>query len=76
MGDLKMLEDGGYKLMGAAFEVYNELGHGLAEEIYRQSLEIELALRGDPVSYEAGSSRLLQRSQSRDFLSTRLACME
>src|SRR5262249_44910915 len=45
-----MLEDEGYKLMGAAFEVYNELGYGLAEEIYQQSLEIELSLRS--VSYQ------------------------
>jgi GxxExxY protein len=41
-----MLEDEGYKLMGAAFEVYNELGYGMAEEVYQQSLEIELSLRG------------------------------
>ena len=34
--------------MGAAFEVNNELGGGLAEEIYQQSLEIELELRGIP----------------------------
>ena len=32
----------GYNLMGAAFEVYNEQGYGLAEEIYQESLEIEL----------------------------------
>jgi len=32
--------------MGAAFEVYNEQGHGMAEEIYQESLEIELTLRG------------------------------
>ena len=38
----------GYKLMGAAFEVYNQLGYGMAEEVYQQSLEIELALRGIP----------------------------
>jgi GxxExxY protein len=43
-----MLEDEGYKLMGAAFEVYNELGYGMAEEIYQQSLEIELSLREIP----------------------------
>jgi GxxExxY protein len=43
-----MFEDEGYKLMGAAFEVYNELGYGIAEEIYQQSLEIELSLRGIP----------------------------
>jgi len=34
--------------MGAAFEVYNELGYGMAEEVYQQSLEIELELRGIP----------------------------
>ena len=34
--------------MGAAFEVYNELGYGMAEEIYQQSLEIELGLREIP----------------------------
>lgn len=43
-----MLEDEGYRLMGAAFEVHNQLGYGMAEEIYQQSLEIELSLRGIP----------------------------
>ena len=43
-----MADDEGYRLMGAAFEVYNELGYGLAEEVYQQCLEIELALRGIP----------------------------
>ena len=32
--------------MGAAFEVYNEQGYGMGEEIYQESLEIELELRG------------------------------
>jgi GxxExxY protein len=44
----KMFKEEGYKLMGAAFEVYNQLGYGMAEEIYQQSIEIELALRGIP----------------------------
>lgn len=43
-----MLEDEGYKMMGAAFEVYNQLGYGMAEEVYQQSLEVELRLRGIP----------------------------
>src|SRR5213592_181546 len=43
-----ILQDEGYKLMGAAFEVYNEQGYGMAEEIYQESLEIELELRGIP----------------------------
>jgi GxxExxY protein len=43
-----MFKNEGYKLMGAAFEVYNELGYGMAEEVYQQSLEVELSLRGIP----------------------------
>jgi GxxExxY protein len=43
-----MLQAEGYQLMGAAFEVYNQLGYGMAEEIYQQSLEIELSLRCIP----------------------------
>jgi GxxExxY protein len=43
-----MFEQEGYRLMGAAFEVYNELGCGMAEEVYQQSLEIELELREIP----------------------------
>ena len=44
----EIYNDEGYKLMGAAFEVYNEQGYGMAEEIYQESLEIELALRHIP----------------------------
>jgi len=36
----------GYQFIGAAFEVYNDRGYGMAEEIYQESLEIELELRG------------------------------
>jgi GxxExxY protein len=43
-----MFKEEGYKLMGAAFEVYNQLGYGMAEEVYQQSLEIELGLRAIP----------------------------
>lgn len=43
-----MLKQEGYDLMGAAFEVYNELGNGMAEEIHQQSLKIELGLRSIP----------------------------
>jgi GxxExxY protein len=43
-----MFKEEGYRLMGAAFEVYNQLGYGMAEEIYQQSLEIELSLRHIP----------------------------
>lgn len=48
-----MLKDEGYQLMGAAFEVYNQLGYGMAEEVYQQSLEIELELRQIPFQSKA-----------------------
>jgi len=50
---IEMREDGpfqqeGYDLMAAAFEVHNENGGGLAEEVYQESFEIELEMRGMP----------------------------
>ena len=45
-GQDALLKQEGYDLMAAAFEVYNEQGHGFAEEVYQESLEIELGLRG------------------------------
>jgi GxxExxY protein len=41
----EIFKDEGYRLMGAAFEVFNEKGGGLAEEIYQECLEIELEMR-------------------------------
>jgi len=43
--DVNYLKDESYQLIGAAFEVYNDRGIGLAEEIYQECLEIELELR-------------------------------
>lgn len=44
----EIYKEEGYRLMGAAFEVYNDRGHGMAEEVYQESFEIELELRGIP----------------------------
>jgi len=43
-----MLEQEGYEVMGAAFEVYNTLGSGFLEEVYQQSFEVELSRRHIP----------------------------
>ncbi|QDT61128.1 hypothetical protein SV7mr_36590 [Stieleria bergensis] len=48
-----MLKQQGYDLMGAAFEVYNVLGYGMAEQIYQAALEVELRLRGIPFIAQA-----------------------
>jgi GxxExxY protein len=44
----QLFAEEGYALMGAAFEVHNQLGGGLLEEIYQQALDIELELRNIP----------------------------
>lgn len=44
----------GYALIGACFEVYNELGHGFLEDVYQESLEIELTKRGIPYAAQVG----------------------
>ncbi len=38
----------GYDFMAVAFEVYNEMGSGFLEEVYQESLELELTERGIP----------------------------
>ena len=43
----------GYALMGAAFEVHKVLNGGLAEEIYQESLELELGLQNIPFQTKA-----------------------
>jgi GxxExxY protein len=42
------LHQQGYDFMAAAFEVYNEMGHGFTEDIYQESLEDELTQRSIP----------------------------
>ena len=42
----ELYQQQGYDFMAAAFEVYNEMGHGFLEEVYHESLELELNQRG------------------------------
>ena len=44
----KPLQQEGYDFMAAAFEVYNEMGHGFTEDIYQESLEDDLSSRSIP----------------------------
>lgn len=48
-----LLEAEGFALMGAAFEVHSTIGGGMAEEVYQESLEIELGLRSIHFSTKA-----------------------
>lgn len=41
-----------YKIVGAAFKVYNNLGHGFLEAVYQEALEIEFERQGIPYERE------------------------
>lgn len=41
-----------YKIMGAAFKVYNKLGPGFLEAVYQEALEIEFQRQGIPYERE------------------------
>jgi GxxExxY protein len=69
----KHSEQRGYDLMNAAFEVHNTIGGGLAEEIYQESLEIELTMRGIGYKSKPGltleyKGRKLQKQYFPDLL--------
>lgn len=49
----KPFQQEGYELMAAAFEVYNDLGHGFTEDIYQDAFETELTDRGIPFLAQA-----------------------
>ena len=44
--------DESYKIVGAAFEVYNGLGHGFLESVCQEALGIEFLRRGIPYERE------------------------
>ena len=41
-----------YRIVGAAFKVYNTLGHGFLEAVYQEALEIEFQHQGIPYERE------------------------
>ena len=50
-----------HSILGAFFEVYNELGYGFLEHLYVLALERELIARGHHVDREVARDRQLQR---------------
>ncbi len=45
-------KDESYKIVGAAFKVYNGLGPGFLEAVYQEALEIEFQKQGVPYERE------------------------
>ncbi|MBI5768194.1 MAG: GxxExxY protein [Verrucomicrobia bacterium] len=63
----------GYALIGACFEVYNEMGNGYLEDVYQESLEMELTERGIPFITQPKlpiyyKGRLLRKKYEADLL--------
>jgi GxxExxY protein len=40
------------KIIGSAFEVYNEFGYGFLERVYERSMQVELINRGSAAEIE------------------------
>lgn len=47
-----LYSDLSYAINGAAFHVYNKLGHGFLENVYQEALEIEFQRRSIPYERE------------------------
>lgn len=47
-----VFKDESYKIVGAAFKVYNNLGPGFLEAVYQEALEIEFQQQGIPYERE------------------------
>ena len=50
-----------YKIVGAAFKVYNTLGSGFLEMVYQEALEIELKRQGIPFEREKRNKDTVRR---------------
>jgi GxxExxY protein len=66
-------KDESYRIIGACFEVYNELGKGHSEVVYKDALEIEFQLQNIPFSRETKfeiyfKGVKLPRSYNADFV--------
>lgn len=72
MGEVLFKEES-YKIIGCCLEVYNELGPGFLEVIYKDALEIEFQLNEIPYSREKifdikYKNKLLPRRYQADFV--------
>jgi GxxExxY protein len=53
MGRELLFKEESYRIMGACFEVYNELGSGFLEAVYQEALRLELQWQGIPFQEKA-----------------------
>lgn len=64
-----LYKDEGYKILGACFEVYKQMGCGFLEAVYQECLEIEFELQGVPfVSQSTLPLAYKQRSLKQKYI--------
>ncbi|HEX2801636.1 MAG TPA: GxxExxY protein [Phenylobacterium sp.] len=68
-----MFEEEAFRLRGAAFQVYREMGPGFLEAVYHECLQIEFAKRGIPFRSQAAlclqySGEPLRQTYVADFV--------
>lgn len=68
-----IFKDESYRIMGACFEVYKELGCGFQESVYQECLQIEFELQGISFQPQAKlklsyKGRLLKKKCQPDFV--------
>jgi GxxExxY protein len=66
-------KDESYAIIGACFEVYNEMGTGFVEPVYQQCLEIELCDREIPFVPQSSlelryKRKMLEQTYKPDFI--------
>ncbi len=66
-------KDESFRIMGACFEVYKEMGCGFVEPVYQECLELELAMQELPFVARAAlrsqyKGRRLKRKYTPDFI--------
>ncbi len=68
-----LYEKESYEIIGACMEVYNELGKGFSEIVYKDALEYEFQLRNIPYEREKSykikyKDKILPHSYDADFI--------
>ena len=63
-----LLKDETHSIIGCAFDVLNQLGHGLHEKIYENALVVEFKLRGIPFEQQRRFPVLYKGEQVGEFV--------
>ena len=71
-----LYKDEVYAIVGAAMEVYNQLGAGFSEAIYQETLEIEVDSRNIPNNPQANIFIEYKNQTLKNFFKPDLICFE